>query len=107
MAGATVKEDGISGAIWLINLSAFTSAFYKKYALKFKDQKQELLTPMMNYILKQLSMENVHQLLLLKDILERTAGVKLYDKAHLDQIFALEGMKPSFHVLIELSWEPS
>lgn len=94
MAGATVKQDGISGAMWLINLSAFTGLFYKKYSHK-TDIKFDLITPMMNYIYKQLTMENVHQLLVLKDILEKTVGIRLYDKEYLEQIYSLEGSSSS------------
>lgn len=90
MAGSTVKEDGISGAMWLVNLSAFCGTYYKKYSHKV-DAKFELITPMMNYVYKQLTMENVHQLLVLKEVLEKTVGIRLYDKAYLDQIYALEG----------------
>jgi hypothetical protein len=92
MAGATVKQDGITGATWLINLSAFTGLFYRKYSHK-SDSKFDLITPMMNYIYKQLSMENVHQLLVLKDVLEKTVGIRLYEKEYSAQIFSMEGMR--------------
>ncbi|XP_050521720.1 THO complex subunit 2 isoform X2 [Daktulosphaira vitifoliae] len=78
-----VKHDGTSISVWLQSTASFCGAVFKKHSIE--------LTGILQYVANQLKTENSLDLLILKEIVLRMAGIELMEQITPDQIEAMSG----------------
>ncbi|XP_003246335.1 THO complex subunit 2 isoform X1 [Acyrthosiphon pisum] len=78
-----VKHDGTSISVWLQSTASFCGAIFKKHPVE--------LTGILQYVANQLKTENSLDLLILKEIVLRMAGVEVMEQITPDQIEAMSG----------------
>ncbi|XP_050443418.1 THO complex subunit 2 isoform X2 [Adelges cooleyi] len=78
-----VKHDGTSISVWLQSTASFCGAIFKKHPIE--------LTGILQYVANQLKTENSLDLLILKEIVLKMAGVELMEQITPDQIEAMSG----------------
>ncbi|VVC38245.1 THO complex, subunitTHOC2, C-terminal,THO complex subunit 2, N-terminal domain,THO complex [Cinara cedri] len=78
-----VKHDGTSISVWLQSTASFCGAIFKKHPIE--------LTGILQYVANQLKTENSLDLLILKEIVLRMAGVEVMEQITPDQIEAMSG----------------
>ncbi|KAF7282444.1 hypothetical protein GWI33_002672 [Rhynchophorus ferrugineus] len=78
-----VKHDSTSISTWLQSLSSFCGAVYKKYSIE--------LTGLLQYVANQLKAQKSLDLLILKEVVQKMAGVEPAEDSTMDQLNALSG----------------
>ncbi|ORX63643.1 hypothetical protein BCR32DRAFT_287619, partial [Anaeromyces robustus] len=79
-----IKEDGTSLAQWLSNLATFMGTVYKKYA-------SMELSGILRYIIYQLKCNNVIDLVILKELIQKMSGIEITENLSDSQLDALAG----------------
>jgi len=79
-----IKEDGTSLAQWLSNLATFIGTVYKKYA-------SMELSGILRYIIYQLKCNNVIDLVILKELIQKMSGIETTENLSDSQLDALAG----------------
>ncbi|XP_034949841.1 THO complex subunit 2 [Chelonus insularis] len=80
---ARLKHDGNSISLWLQSLASFCGAIYKKYNIE--------LTGLLQYVANQLKAQKSLDLLILKEIVQKMAGVEAAEEMTSDQLDAMAG----------------
>ncbi|XP_015117253.1 THO complex subunit 2 [Diachasma alloeum] len=86
LAGADrdrLKHDGNSISQWLQSLASFCGAIFKKYNIE--------LTGLLQYVANQLKAQKSLDLLILKEIVQKMAGVEAAEEMTADQLDAMAG----------------
>ncbi|XP_057340022.1 THO complex subunit 2 isoform X1 [Microplitis mediator] len=86
LAGADrdrLKHDGNSISLWLQSLASFCGAIFKKYNIE--------LTGLLQYVANQLKAQKSLDLLILKEIVQKMAGVEAAEEMTSDQLDAMAG----------------
>eukprot|EP01124_Arcella_intermedia_P007556 TRINITY_DN14644_c0_g1_i1.p1 TRINITY_DN14644_c0_g1~~TRINITY_DN14644_c0_g1_i1.p1 ORF type:complete len:1391 (-),score=439.06 TRINITY_DN14644_c0_g1_i1:79-3657(-) len=85
--------------IWLNNLSQFTGQLFKRYASKIE------LLPMMQYLVNQLQMQNTDQLVVLKEIIEKSSNLFMHEDIQDEQLLMLDagGARIRSHTMVLLT----
>ncbi|KAK0079733.1 hypothetical protein PV325_000884 [Microctonus aethiopoides] len=86
LAGADrdrLKHDGNSISLWLQSLASFCGAIFKKYNIE--------LTGLLQYVANQLKAQKSLDLLILKEIVQKMAGVEAAEEMTADQLDAMAG----------------
>ncbi|KAJ3658904.1 hypothetical protein Zmor_010618 [Zophobas morio] len=78
-----VKHDSTSISTWLQSLSSFCGAVYKKYIIE--------LTGLLQYVANQLKAQKSLDLLILKEIVQKMAGVEAAEDLTMEQVNAMAG----------------
>nr|XP_023020410.1 THO complex subunit 2 [Leptinotarsa decemlineata] len=78
-----VKHDSTSISTWLQSLSSFCGAVYKKYTIE--------LTGLLQFVANQLKAQKSLDLLILKEVVQKMAGVDAAEDLTMDQLNALAG----------------
>ncbi|KAF5285042.1 hypothetical protein FQR65_LT02355 [Abscondita terminalis] len=78
-----VKHDSTSISHWLQSLSSFCGAIFKKHNIE--------LTGLLQYVANQLKAQKSLDLLILKEIVQKMAGVEVSEDLTMDQLNALAG----------------
>ncbi|XP_063232661.1 THO complex subunit 2 isoform X1 [Bacillus rossius redtenbacheri] len=78
-----VKHDGTSISLWLQSLAAFCGAIFKKYNVE--------LTGLLQYVANQLKAQRSLDLLILKEIVQKMAGIEAAEEMTAEQLEALAG----------------
>ncbi|XP_008192636.2 THO complex subunit 2 isoform X2 [Tribolium castaneum] len=78
-----VKHDSTSISSWLQSLSSFCGAVYKKYIIE--------LTGLLQYVANQLKAQKSLDLLILKEIVQKMAGVEAAEDLTMEQVNAMAG----------------
>ncbi|CAH1159617.1 unnamed protein product [Phaedon cochleariae] len=78
-----VKHDSTSISTWLQSLASFCGAVYKKYTIE--------LTGLLQFVANQLKAQKSLDLLILKEIVQKMAGVDAAEDLTIDQLNALSG----------------
>ncbi|KAG5888387.1 hypothetical protein JTB14_035693 [Gonioctena quinquepunctata] len=78
-----VKHDSTSISTWLQSLSSFCGAVFKKYTIE--------LTGLLQFVANQLKAQKSLDLLILKEIVQKMAGVDAAEDLTMDQLSALAG----------------
>ncbi|CAH1128850.1 unnamed protein product [Ceutorhynchus assimilis] len=78
-----VKHDSTSISSWLQSLSCFCGAVYKKYSIE--------LTGLLQYVANQLKAQKSLDLLILKEVVQKMAGVDFNEDSTMDQLIAMSG----------------
>ncbi|KAK5643842.1 hypothetical protein RI129_007687 [Pyrocoelia pectoralis] len=78
-----VKHDSTSISNWLQSLSSFSGAIFKKYNIE--------LTGLLQYVANQLKAQKSLDLLILKEIVQKMAGVESAEDLTIDQLNAMAG----------------
>ncbi|KAJ8922768.1 hypothetical protein NQ315_007803 [Exocentrus adspersus] len=78
-----VKHDSTSISTWLQSLSSFCGAVYKKYTIE--------LTGLLQYVANQLKAQKSLDLLILKEVVQKMAGVDAAEDLTIDQLNAMGG----------------
>ncbi|XP_030748048.1 THO complex subunit 2 isoform X2 [Sitophilus oryzae] len=78
-----VKHDSTSISTWLQSLSSFCGAVYKKYSIE--------LTGLLQYVANQLKAQKSLDLLILKEVVQKMAGVEPSEDSTMDQLNAMAG----------------
>ncbi|XP_025831929.1 THO complex subunit 2 [Agrilus planipennis] len=78
-----VKHDSTSISNWLQSLSSFCGAVFKKYNIE--------LTGLLQYVANQLKAQKSLDLLILKEIVQKMAGVEAAEDLTIDQLNAMAG----------------
>jgi len=79
-----IKDDGTSLAQWLSNLATFVGTIYKKYA-------NMELPGILRYIIYQLKCNNVTDLVILKELIQKMSGIETTENLSDSQLDALAG----------------
>lgn len=77
------KHDGTSLSMWLQNLANFCGAIYKKYNIE--------LSGLLQYVANQLKAQKSLDLLVLKEVVQKMAGIEAAEEMTNDQLKALCG----------------
>ncbi|KAI9098574.1 transcription factor/nuclear export subunit protein 2-domain-containing protein [Phlyctochytrium arcticum] len=77
------ESNGMSIAPWLKSLATFTGQVFKKHPME--------LTPLLRYLVNQLTVGNVHDLIVLHELVGSMSGIKLMEEATEAQLEALGG----------------
>ncbi|XP_077302738.1 THO complex subunit 2-like protein isoform X2 [Arctopsyche grandis] len=80
---ARVQPDGASAAPWLQGLAAFCGAACKKYAID--------LTALLQFVANQLKAKKSLDLLILKEIVQKMAGIEAAEEMTAEQLDAMSG----------------
>ncbi|XP_044012120.1 THO complex subunit 2 [Aphidius gifuensis] len=86
LAGADrdrLKHDGNSISLWLQSLASFCGAIYKKYNIE--------LTGLLQYVANQLKAQKSLDLLILKEIVQKMAGIEAAEEMTSEQLDAMAG----------------
>ncbi|CAH1184109.1 unnamed protein product [Phyllotreta striolata] len=78
-----VKHDSTSISTWLQSLSSFCGAVYKKYSIE--------LSGLLQFVANQLKAQKSLDLLILKEVVQKMAGVDAAEDLTMDQLNALAG----------------
>ncbi|XP_066259419.1 THO complex subunit 2 isoform X1 [Euwallacea similis] len=78
-----VKHDSTSISMWLQSLSIFSGAVYKKYSIE--------LTGLLQFVANQLKAQKSLDLLILKEVVQKMAGVEPNEDSTVDQLYAMSG----------------
>ncbi|KAJ8978313.1 hypothetical protein NQ317_008185 [Molorchus minor] len=78
-----VKHDSTSISTWLQSLSSFCGAVYKKYTIE--------LTGLLQYVANQLKAQKSLDLLILKEVVQKMAGIDTAEDLTMDQLNAMAG----------------
>lgn len=78
-----VKHDSTSISTWLQSLSSFCGAVYKKYVIE--------LSGLLQYVANQLKAQKSLDLLILKEVVQKMAGVDAAEDLTMDQLNAMAG----------------
>ncbi|CAH1103884.1 unnamed protein product [Psylliodes chrysocephalus] len=78
-----VKHDSTSISTWLQSLSSFCGAVYKKYTIE--------LAGLLQFVANQLKAQKSLDLLILKEVVQKMAGVDAAEDLTMDQLNALAG----------------
>ncbi|VEN60685.1 unnamed protein product [Callosobruchus maculatus] len=78
-----VKHDSTSISTWLQSLASFSGAVYKKYSIE--------LTGLLQYVANQLKAQKSLDLLILKEVVQKMAGVEAAEDLTIDQLNAMAG----------------
>ncbi|XP_023289928.1 THO complex subunit 2 isoform X2 [Orussus abietinus] len=77
------KHDGTSISLWLQSLASFCGAIFKKYNIE--------LTGLLQYVANQLKAQKSLDLLILKEIVQKMAGIEAAEEMTTDQLDAMAG----------------
>ncbi|RZF48549.1 hypothetical protein LSTR_LSTR011164 [Laodelphax striatellus] len=77
------KHDGTSISLWLQSLASFSGFIFKKYNVE--------LTGLLQYLANQLKMKKSLDLLILKEIVTKMAGIDTADEMTVNQLEAMAG----------------
>ncbi|XP_047355707.1 THO complex subunit 2 isoform X2 [Vespa velutina] len=77
------KHDGTSISLWLQSLASFCGAIFKKYNIE--------LTGLLQYVANQLKAQKSLDLLILKEIVQKMAGIEAAEEMTADQLDAMAG----------------
>ncbi|KAH8240964.1 hypothetical protein KR026_009195, partial [Drosophila bipectinata] len=77
------KDDGTSLSLWLQSLASFCGAIYKKYSIE--------LSGLLQYVANQLKSQKSLDLLILREIVHKMAGVESCEEMTNDQLQAMCG----------------
>ncbi|XP_043266760.1 THO complex subunit 2 isoform X2 [Venturia canescens] len=77
------KHDGTSISLWLQSLASFCGAIFKKYNIE--------LTGLLQYVADQLKAQKSLDLLILKEIVQKMAGIEAAEEMTADQLDAMGG----------------
>uniref|UniRef100_A0ABD2WT94 THO complex subunit 2 n=1 Tax=Trichogramma kaykai TaxID=54128 RepID=A0ABD2WT94_9HYME len=77
------KHDGTSISLWLTSLAAFCGAIFKKYNIE--------LTGLLQYVANMLKAQKSLDLLILKEIVQKMAGIEASEELTSDQLDAMAG----------------
>ncbi|XP_018404815.1 PREDICTED: THO complex subunit 2 isoform X5 [Cyphomyrmex costatus] len=77
------KHDGTSISLWLQSLASFCGAIFKKYNIE--------LTGLLQYVANQLKAQKSLDLLILKEIVQKMAGIEAAEEMTSDQLDAMAG----------------
>lgn len=86
LAGADrdrLKHDGNSISLWLQSLASFCGAIFKKYNIE--------LTGLLQYVANQLKAQKSLDLLILKEIVQKMAGIEAAEEMTSEQLDAMAG----------------
>ncbi|XP_050307904.1 THO complex subunit 2 [Anthonomus grandis grandis] len=78
-----VKHDSTSISTWLQSLSSFCGAIFKKYSIE--------LTGLLQYVANQLKAQKSLDLLILKEVVQKMAGVEPNEDSTMEQLYAMSG----------------
>lgn len=78
-----MKHDGTSLSLWLQSLANFCGAIYKKYNIE--------LSGLLQYVANQLKAQKSLDLLILKEVVQKMAGIEAAEEMTNDQLKALCG----------------
>ncbi|XP_019767438.2 THO complex subunit 2 isoform X1 [Dendroctonus ponderosae] len=78
-----VKHDSTSISMWLQSLSVFSGAVYKKYSIE--------LTGLLQYVANQLKAQKSLDLFILKEVVQKMAGVEPNEDSTMEQLYAMSG----------------
>ncbi|XP_076310399.1 THO complex subunit 2-like protein isoform X2 [Tachypleus tridentatus] len=78
-----MKHDGTSISLWLQSLSSFCGAIFKKYPVE--------LTGLLQYVANQLKAEKSVDLLVLKEIVQKMAGIEATEEITPQQLESMAG----------------
>ncbi|KAL1505772.1 hypothetical protein ABEB36_005256 [Hypothenemus hampei] len=78
-----VKHDSTSISMWLQSLAIFSGAVYKKYSIE--------LTGLLQYVANQLKAQKSLDLFILKEVVQKMAGVEPNEDSTMDQLNAMSG----------------
>ncbi|XP_044748967.1 THO complex subunit 2 isoform X1 [Coccinella septempunctata] len=78
-----VKHDSTSISTWLQSLSSFCGAIYKKYNIE--------LSGLLQYVANQLKAQKSLDLLILKEVVQKMAGIESAEDLTIDQLSAMAG----------------
>lgn len=78
-----LKHDGMSLSLWLQSLANFCGAIYKKYNIE--------LSGLLQYVANQLKAQKSLDLLILKEVVQKMAGIEAAEEMTNDQLRALCG----------------
>ncbi|GAB6023947.1 THO complex subunit 2 [Chamberlinius hualienensis] len=78
-----MTHDGTSISPWLQSLSAFCGAIYKKYSIE--------LNGLLQYVANNLKAEKSLDLIILKEIVQKMAGIETMEEITDDQLLAMTG----------------
>ena len=71
--GGKLKEDGMNESHWYQSLASFAGHFYRKYP-------EVDFTPLVQYVMNALKMNQSLELLLLKEVIAGMSGVEVYEE---------------------------
>lgn len=77
------KDDGTSLSLWLQSLASFCGTIYKKYSIE--------LSGLLQYVANQLKSQKSLDLLILREIVHKMAGVESCEEMTNDQLQAMCG----------------
>ncbi|XP_058804081.1 THO complex subunit 2 isoform X2 [Phymastichus coffea] len=77
------KHDGTSISLWLQSLASFCGAIFKKYNIE--------LTGLLQYVANMLKAQKSLDLLILKEIVQKMAGIEASEELTADQLDAMAG----------------
>ncbi|XP_015599457.1 THO complex subunit 2 isoform X2 [Cephus cinctus] len=77
------KHDGTSISLWLQSLASFCGAIFKKYNIE--------LTGLLQYVANQLKAQKSLDLLIVKEIVQKMAGIEAAEEMTSDQLDAMAG----------------
>lgn len=77
------KHDGTSLSVWLQSLANFCGAIYKKYNIE--------LSGLLQYVANQLKSQKSMDLLILKEVVQKMAGIEAAEEMTFEQINAMAG----------------
>nr|CAD7573602.1 unnamed protein product [Timema californicum] len=77
------KHDGTSISLWLQSLASFCGAIFKKYNIE--------LTGLLQYVANQLKAQKSLDLLILKEIVQKMAGIEAAEEMTSEQLEAMAG----------------
>lgn len=77
------KHDGTSLSVWLQSLANFCGAIYKKYNIE--------LSGLLQYVANQLKSQKSLDLLILKEVVQKMAGIEAAEEMTFEQINAMAG----------------
>ncbi|EFN80499.1 THO complex subunit 2 [Harpegnathos saltator] len=77
------KHDGTSISLWLQSLASFCGAIFKKYNIELKG--------LLQYVANQLKAQKSLDLLILKEIVQKMAGIEAAEEMTSDQLDAMAG----------------
>ncbi|KAL3266220.1 hypothetical protein HHI36_010402 [Cryptolaemus montrouzieri] len=78
-----VKHDSTSISTWLQSLSSFCGAIYKKYTIE--------LSGLLQYVANQLKAQKSLDLLILKEVVQKMAGIESAEDLTIEQLSAMAG----------------
>lgn len=77
------KHDGTSISLWLQSLANFCGAIYKKYNIE--------LSGLLQYVANQLKAQKSLDLLIVKEVVQKMAGIEAAEEMTVEQLYAMSG----------------